>query len=320
MVHRTLLAAALIACLATAAAADTWPSRPIRVVIPFGPGSAVDIVPRIVFEQMSAQLGQPIVVENRAGAGGTLGSAMVAKAEPDGYTILVHSSAHTITPALYPKLSYDVGRDFATVGAIGSVPNIMIMAPSKGFKTVQEYVAAAKADPKLSTYASLGVGSAVQMSAERFRMSAGFESVMVPFKGGAEGITEVMAGRVDFYFCPIATAMPHVKEGRLLGLAVSSPARASALPDIPTTLEAGYPNSDYTFWMGILAPAKTSPDIVERLHAELKKALDTPSVKQRLATLGVEPMPLTARQFDDQIKNEIGVYAQFVKAAGLQAN
>ena len=161
--------------MCTAAAADTWPSRPIRVVIPFGPGSAVDIVPRIVFEQMSAQLGQPIVVENRAGAGGTLGSAMVAKAEPDGYTILVHSSAHTITPALYPKLSYDVGRDFATVGAIGSVPNIMIMAPSKGFKTVQEYVAAAKADPKLSTYASLGVGSAVQMSAERFRMSAGLK-------------------------------------------------------------------------------------------------------------------------------------------------
>lgn len=310
----------LLGLSAASALAQSWPSHPIRAVIPFGPGSAVDVVPRIVFEQMSAQLGQSIVVENRGGAGGTIGSALVAKAEPDGYTMLVHSSAHTITPALYTRLSYDITRDFVTVGAIGSVPNIMIMAPSKGFKTAKEYVAAAKANPTMSNYAALGVGSAVHLSAERFRLSAGFESVMVPFKGGAEGITEVIAGRVDFYFCPIATAMPHIKEGTLMGLAVSSPNRAEAMPDIPTTLELGYPNSDYTFWMGIFMPAKTPKEIVARMHDEMKKALANPAVKEKLAKLGVESMPLTSEQFDAQVKKEIGVYADFAKAANLPVN
>ena len=314
------VASALFAVLMANASAETWPSRPIHAIIPFGPGSAVDVVPRIVFEQMSSQLGQSIVVENRAGAGGTLGSAMVAKAEPDGYTMLVHSSAHTITPSLYSKLSYDIARDFVTVGAIGSVPNVMIIAPSKGFKTVQDYVAAAKANPNMATYASLGVGSAVHMSAERFRVSAGFQAVNVPFKGGADALTEIIAGRVDFYFCPIATSMPLIKEGRLAGLAVSSPVRASSLPDIPTTLESGYPDSDYTFWMGIFMPGKTPPEIVAKMHQELVKALAAPAVKERLAQLGVEPMPLTAAQFDAQVKQEIGTYAVFAKAAGLPVN
>ena len=302
------------------AAAQNWPSRPIRAIIPFGPGSAVDVVPRIVFEQMSAQLGQSIVVENRGGAGGTIGSAAVAKAEPDGYTILVHSSAHTITPSIYPNLSYDVARDFVTVGAIGSVPNVMIMAPSKGFKTVQEYVAWAKAHPNAANFATVGVGSAVHLSAERFRLSAGYDAVHIPYKGGAEAITEIVAGRIDYYFCPIATALPHIREGRLLGLAVSSPKRATALPDIPTTLEAGYPDSDYTFWMGVFMPAKTPPEIVAKLNQELQKALQAPAVKQKLATLGVEAMPLTAAEFDAQVKKEIVVYATFAKAAGLKPN
>ncbi len=318
--RRLLLATAVLLAALTATKAETWPTRPIRAIIPFGPGSAVDVVPRIVFEQMARQLGQPIVVENRAGAGGTLGSALVAKAEPDGYTMLVHSSAHTITPALYPNLNYSVERDFVTVGAIGSVPNVMIMSPSRGFKTVQEYVAASKAKPGSATYASLGVGSAVQMSAERFRMSAGFDAVMVPFKGGAEGITEVMAGRVDFYFCPIATALPHVKDGRLLGLAVSSPQRAEALPELPTTLESGYPDSDYTFWMGVFMPARTPPEVVARFHDEMIKALDAPAVKEKLKTLGVESMPLSPAQFDAQVKKEIGTYSVFAKAAGMTLN
>jgi tripartite-type tricarboxylate transporter receptor subunit TctC len=302
------------------AMAQNWPSRPIRAIIPFGPGSAVDVVPRIVFEQMSTQLGQSIVVENRGGAGGTIGSAAVAKAEPDGYTILVHSSAHTITPSIYPNLSYDVARDFVTVGAIGSVPNVMIMAPSKGFKTVQDYVAWAKSHPNVANFASVGVGSAVHLSAERFRLSAGYDAVHVPYKGGAEAITEIIAGRIDYYFCPIATALPHIREGQLLGLAVSSPQRASALPEVPTTLESGYPDSDYTFWMGVFAPAKTPPDIVAKLNQELQKALQAPAVKQKLATLGVEPMPLSAAEFDAQVKKEIIVYATFAKAAGLKPN
>jgi tripartite-type tricarboxylate transporter receptor subunit TctC len=320
MCRSFVLAFALIAGVSADAYADNWPSKPIRAVIPFGAGSATDVVPRIVFEQMSAQLGQPIIVENRAGAGGTIGTGLVAKADPDGYTLLVHSSAHTITPSIYQNLQFDVARDFATIGVIGNLPNVMIIAPSKGLKTVQQYVAYAKANPASVNFASVGVGSAVHLSAERFRLSAGFQSVHIPFKGGAEALTEVIAGRVDYYFCPLATALPHIKDGRLLGLAVSSPTRATALPDVPTTLESGYPDSDYMFWIGIFAPAKTPPDIVAKLHQELRKALDAPILKEKLATLGVEPMPLTAAQFDAQVKKEIVTYATFAKAAGLKAN
>jgi tripartite-type tricarboxylate transporter receptor subunit TctC len=320
MLRRCLTTLVVIVGLCGTATAQNWPTRPIRAIIPFGPGSAVDVIPRIVFEQLSAQLGQSIVVENRAGAGGTIGATAVAKAEPDGYTILVHSSAHTIAPSMYPKMSYDVARDFVTIGAIGSVPNVMIIAPSKGFKTVQDYVAWAKAHKNAANFATVGVGSAVHLSAERFRLSAGFEAVHIPYKGGAEAITEIIAGRIDYYFCPIATALPHIREGRLMGLAVSSPNRASALPDIPTTLESGYPDSDYTFWMGVFAPAKTPPEIVAKLQRELPKALQAPAVKQKLAALGVEAMPLSAAEFDAQVKKEIVVYATFAKAAGLTPN
>ena len=320
-VRSTLIAViTVLAAAMGSASADNWPSKPIRAVIPFGAGSATDVIPRLVFEQLAQQLGQAIVVENRGGAGGTIGTSAVAKAEPDGYTMLVHSSAHTITPSIYPNLSYDPGKDFVTVGAIGSVPNVMIIAPSKGFKTVQDYVAHAKANPTSPNFASVGVGSAVHLSAERFRLSAGYEAVHIPFKGGAEALTEIIAGRVDYYFCPIATALPHIQGGRLLGLAVSSPQRASALAALPTTLEAGYPDSDYTFWIGIFMPAKTPPEIVAKLHSELRKTLELPALKERLATLGMEAMPLTAAAFDVQVKQEIVAYAAFAKAAGLKAN
>ena len=314
----SFVALAFCAAVSTSAAADTWPSKPIRAIIPFGPGSAVDIVPRIVFEQLSQQLGQTIVVENRGGAGGTIGSALVAKADPDGYTMLVHSSAHTITPSIYPNLSYSTEKDFVTVGAIGSVPNVMIIAPSRGFKTVQQYVGWAKANPGAVNFASVGVGSATHLSAERFRLSAGYEGVHIPYKGGAEALTEIISGRVDYYFCPIATALPHVKDGKLTALAVSSPKRATALPDAPTTLESGYPDSDYTFWMGIFMPAKTPPEVVAKFHSELRKALDAPAVKEKLKTLGVEPMPLSSAEFDAQVKKEFVTYTSFAKAAGLK--
>jgi tripartite-type tricarboxylate transporter receptor subunit TctC len=221
--RRLLLVLACLFGVWDGATAEGWPTKPIRAIIPFGAGSATDVVPRIVLEQLAAQLGQPIVVENRGGAGGTIGSALVAKAEPDGYTILVNSSAHTITPSIYPNLSYDVARDFAAVAAIGNVPNVLIIAPSKGLNTVQNFVAAAKAKPGSFNFGSVGIGSAVHLSAERFRLSAGYEAVHIPFKGGAEALTEVIAGRVDYYFCPIATALPHIRDGRLLGLVVSSP-------------------------------------------------------------------------------------------------
>jgi tripartite-type tricarboxylate transporter receptor subunit TctC len=319
---RRSLIIGIVAIVATSsgALADTYPSKPVRAIIPFGAGSATDIIPRIVFDQLSSQLGQPIIVENRGGAGGTIGSLAVAKADPDGYTLLVNSSAHTITPAIYPNLTYDVARDFAAVGAIGSVPNVLIISPEKGLKTLPEFVAAAKAKPGAFNFASVGVGSAVHLSAERFRISAGYEAQHIPFKGGAEALTEVIAGRVEYYFCPIATALPHIRDGKLLGLAVSSPKRASALPDVPTTLESGFADSDYTFWIGVFAPAKTPKEIVDRLNREMATAVAAPAVREKLGVLGVELMPMTPSEFDAHVKGEIVRYATFAKAAGLKPN
>jgi tripartite-type tricarboxylate transporter receptor subunit TctC len=313
------LAAVLVAG-SLGAHAQSWPNRPVRVIIPFGAGSATDVIPRIVFDRLSQQLGQQIVVENRGGAGGTLGTAMVARADPDGDTLLATSSAHTIAPALYPNLSYDVGRDFTAIGAIGGVPNVLVISPARGIKTLKDLVAAAKAKPGSFSFASLGVGSAVYMSAERFRMSAGYEAVHVPFKGGAEGLTEVMAGRVDYYFCPIATALPFIRDGKLLALAVSSPTRSPLLPDVPTTLEAGFKDSDYTLWIGMFAPAKTPQAIVDKLNAELTKAVQAPDVKEKLNAIGVETMIMPPAAFGAQVKSETAIYADFAKAAGMKVS
>jgi tripartite-type tricarboxylate transporter receptor subunit TctC len=312
------LVALLLVCAGVRA--DTYPVKPIRVIIPFGAGSAADVIPRIVLEELSVRLGQPVIVENRAGAGGAIGATAVAKAEPDGYTLLVNSSAHTIAPSVYPSLSYDTARDFAAVGALGNVPNVLIIAPSKGIPTLADFVAAAKAKPNGFNFASLGVGSAVHLSAERFRVAAGYEAVHIPFKGGAEALTEVIAGRVEYYFCPIATALPHIRDGRLLALAVSSPKRASLLPDVPTTLEAGFPDSDYTFWLGMFAPAKTPREIVEKLARELTAAVAAPAVREKFAALGVETMSMSPAEFDSYVKGELTRYTSFARAAGLKPN
>jgi len=300
--------------------AEVWPERPIRTVIPFGAGSATDVIPRSVFERRASQLGQPIVVENRGGAGGTIGATMVAKAKPDGYTLLTNSSAHTIASSIYSNLSYHPANDFAAVGSMGNVPNVLIISPSKGIKTLSEFVAKAKAKPGSFNFASVGVGSAVHLSAERFRVSAGYEAVHVPYKGGAEALTEVIAGRIDYYFCPIATALPHIRDGRLLALAVSSPARAASLPDVPTTLESGFPDSHYTFWIGTFAPAGTAPEIVQRLYREMQIAMKAPTVAERLAQLGVEAMPLTSSEFGGLVAKEVTTYAEFVRRAKMKVD
>ena len=317
---RFIVGLALVWAACGSASAQTFPTHPIRAIIPFGAGSASDIIPRIVLDQLSSRLGEPVIVENRAGAGGTIGAAAVVKSEPDGYTLLVNSSAHTIAPALYPNLSYDVRRDFVAIGAIGSVPNVLVMSPARGIKRIQDFVAVAKAKPGSFTFATLGVGSAVFMSAERFRVAAGYEAVHVPFKGGPEALSEVIAGRVDYYFCPVATALPFIRDGRLVALAVSSPTRTAALPDVPTTLEAGYRDSDYTFWMGMFAPAKTPKDIVEKLSRELAAAVQAPAAREKLGALGVEPMPMTPAEFDAYVTAELGRYASFAKTAGLKPN
>jgi tripartite-type tricarboxylate transporter receptor subunit TctC len=316
--------AALLSCLAVVASsgalaesASQWPSRPIRAILPFAPGTGADVVSRLVFHQLSIQLGQQIVVENRGGAGGTIGAAAVAKAEPDGYTILGQSTSHTIAPAIYPNMTYDVARDFAAVASYGRMPTALVIAPSKGIKTIQEFVTAAKAKPP--TFASAGVGSTTHLTAERFRLSAGFDAIHVPFKGGGFR-PEVASGRVDFAFSPIAVAVPDIRDGRLLALAVSGRERVSALPDVPTTIEAGYPNSDYVLWFGMFVPVQTPRAIVERLHAETMKALQVPSVRDKLAGFDVVPMPFKPAEFDAYIKDEITTQGALAKAAGLKPN
>ncbi len=310
--------ALMASALPRPAAAQPWPTRPIRAMIPFTAGSTIDIVGRIVLDPLSGRLGQTIVVENRGGAGGTIGSAAVAKAEPDGYSILINASAHSAAPAAYPNVPYDPARDFSAVIPFGTVPNVTVISPAKGIKTLADLVSAAKSGS--ISYASAGVGSATHWAAERFRVSAGFAAVHVPFRGGPEALTEVMSGRVDFACMGISSALAFVREGKLLPLAVSTPKRSSALPDVPTTLEAGFANSDYNYWMGMFVPAKTPPDIVERLRQEMEKVLQLPAVKDKFAPQGIEPMPLSPAEFDALIKKEIEINIALVKAAGLKFN
>jgi tripartite-type tricarboxylate transporter receptor subunit TctC len=300
--------------------APSWPSKPIRVIIPFGAGSATDIIPRIVFEPLSAQLGQPIVVENRVGAGGTLGVTAAATAEPDGHTLLAHSNAHTISPAIYSKLSYDPAGDFVGITPFGAVPNVLIISPSKGIKTIQELVAGGKAKPGTLNYASVGVGSGTHFSVEKFKLSSGLDAQHIPYKGGPEALTDVIAGRVDFYFCPINTALPHIREGRLIALVTSATARSPELPDVPTTAEAGYKDADFPVWIGLMAPAKTSRSIVEKLHAETVKAIRLPATQERLMKTGVAQMILTPAEFDARIRAEIAANGAVAKAAGIKPN
>src|SRR5262245_59752887 len=301
------------------ALAQTWPSKPLHAIVPFAAGSATDVVPRSVLEPLSAQLGQPIVVENRGGAGPTIGAAVVAKAEPDRYTLLATSSAHTLVPTVDPHAPYDTAADFAAVVSLGTSPNVLVVSPAKGFKTAQDLVAAAKAKPGGLNFSSAGVGSATHLSAERFRMAAGIEAVHIPFRGGAESITEVLSGRADFLFTPLGTALPQVRAGNLVALAVSSPKRAALLLDVPSVLEL-FPNSDYPFWIGIFMPAKTPRDIIEKFHNEAVKTMQLPNIKERLETLGMEPMPLTPAAFDAQVRAEIGTTGALAKAAGLKPN
>ena len=301
-----------------AAAAEAWPNKPLRATVAFTAGSATDIIARTLGERFAAQLGQPVVIENRPGASGTIGAAIVARAEPDGYTMLVHSSTHTVSPSTYKSLPYDTARDLAGITSLASLPSVLVIAPSRGIRSVRDLVSAAKAKPGAMTFASGGAGSAAQLNAERFRMSAGFDALHVPFKGAPEALNEVMTGRVDFYFCPIVPALPLVRDGRLLALAVGSAKRASALPDVPTTLEAGFPNSEYHFWVGLFVPGRTPPSLLKRIYAETVKAMQSPEMAQRMKNLGAEPMPMTPEQFNALVRQEIALNAKLVKAAGIQ--
>jgi tripartite-type tricarboxylate transporter receptor subunit TctC len=311
---------AIAACIAHGEAqAQSWPSKRVTVIVPFTAGSATDIMARTVAQRLSEQLGQPFVVENRPGAGGTIGVGAVARAEPDGHTILVHSSSYTITPTTYPNTPYDTVRDLTGITPLALLPNVLVISPDKGIKTVPDLVKAAKAKPGAMNYASAGVGTATQLNAERFRMGAGIEVVHVPFKGTPEALTEIIAGRVDYYFCPVNAVLPLIEGKKLLALAMGSSKRSAALPDVATTVEAGVANSDYNFWVGMVVPSKTPRDIVTKIHQETAKALESKEVRASMAKLGAEPMLMRLDEFDSYIRNEIKTNAALVKAAGITA-
>ncbi len=311
---RVLTCAALLLC-AGMALAQGYPNKPIKIVVPFTPGSATDIMARIVGEKLSAAWGQPVVIDNRPGAGGTVGSAVVAKSDADGYTLLVVSTGHVVNPVLYPGLSYDTVGDFAGITPLASLPNVLVVAASSPIKSVPELIAAAKANPGKLNYASAGTGSATHVNAEKFRATTGIQATHIPFKGTPETITETIAGRVDFMFTPVLSSIPIIRDNRMRALAVSTAQRSSALPDVPTVSEAGVPGFVFDFWIGLLAPAKTPRDVVNKLNQEVSKALAQPDVKERMAKLGGEPLPMTPERFDAFIREEHATLGVIMKGA-----
>jgi tripartite-type tricarboxylate transporter receptor subunit TctC len=317
--HRFLQLTFGLLVLATGSQAQTWPARPLRVIVPFAAGTFTDIVPRIVLEQVSTQIGQPIVIENRPGAGGSTGAGVVAKAAPDGYTLLVNSSAQTIAPALYPELGYDPARDFIAVTPLASTPNVLVVSSASGFKTVGDLVKAAKAKPGSLNFASAGVGTATHLSAIRFLSSAGIEAVHVPFKGGPEAMKEIIAGRIDFFFAPIANALPLLRDGKLMALVINSATRSGALADVPTVSEAGFADAEYPFWIGMFLPAKAPEGVVDRLYHETTRALRDPKVREKLSALGVDTLEMKPDEFDAFVRMQIKADAELARAAGLKA-
>jgi tripartite-type tricarboxylate transporter receptor subunit TctC len=314
-----LLIAALALGLVSTAQAQTWPEKPVHVIVAFTPGSATDVIARAMSNELSARLGQPVIIENRPGAGGTIAAAQVVKAAPDGYTLLVNSSGHTVNPWIYPNLSYDTAKDLKGVSLLARQPNVLVVAPDRSWKTVADLVNQAKAQPGKMSYASAGVGAATHINGEKFRIAAGIEVLHVPYKGTPEALNDVMGGRVEYFFSPVVSALSLVRDNRVKALAVGSPQRASVLPDLPTTEEAGYKGSAYNYWAGLLAPAGTPPAVIERLNKELIAVLALPEVKERLGKIGADPAPTSPAEFDALVVRELAENSELVKAAGIKA-
>jgi len=315
-----LLTGAALLAVDDVFAQSEWPrGQPIKLIVPFTAGSGTDVVARLLAEKLGPALDTTIVVDNRAGAGGTLGAALVAKAPADGYTLLVHSAGHLVNPALYPNLSYDTIKDFAGVTALASLPNVLVTTPGR-FKDVRDLVEQARSKPGTLNYGSAGNGSATHMNAEVFRFAAGIQAQHVPFKGTPEALNEVMAGRIDWFFAPMVSALSLVQSGKLKALAVGTAKRSDVLPQVPTTVEAGVPGSEYLFWVGLFAPAKTPAPIVDRLQVEVASIMTSTEMKERLDKLGAEPFVLAPAAFNKFIVDETAKAQQIVRAAAIKLN
>jgi tripartite-type tricarboxylate transporter receptor subunit TctC len=320
--HRSIVrfAFALLAvAVCSGAHAQSWPVKPVRVIVPFTAGSATDILARTFGQKLQELWGQSVVVENRPGAGGTIGAGVVAHSAPDGYILLVHSAGYAVNPWIYPALPYDTAKDFTEIAPLGGQPNVLVVSPESGIKSVADLIARAKEKPGALNYGSAGSGSGTHINGEKFKLATGIDVVHVPYKGTPEALNDTMAGRVTYFFSPISAALPQVKAGKLVALAVSSAQRSSQLKDVPTLAESGLPGFDYNLWVALFGPAGMPADLVDHINRDVQRALQAPEVRERLANLGAEPMPMTPAQFKAFTKSELEVNQKIVQAAGIKA-
>jgi len=315
---RNLAALVLCTFAAGVASGQGYPNKPVKLIVPFTAGSATDILARTVGQKLTEMWGQSVIVDNRPGAGGTIGTAIAAKSPPDGYTLLVNSAAHAYNPWIYPNLSFDTVKDFIDIAPLAGQPNVLVVAPSTGYKTVADLIAAAKAKPGALNFGSAGTGSGTHINAEKFRLAAGIDVVHIPYKGTPEALTDTMTGRITYFFSPISAALPNIREGKLIALGVSTAKRSSVLPNVPTIAESGLPGFDYNLWVGLFAPAGTPADVVEKIARDVGRAIATPEVTERLTALGAEAMPMTPAEFTKFVGIEIDESGKVIKAANIK--
>jgi tripartite-type tricarboxylate transporter receptor subunit TctC len=308
----------VLALFAVQAFAQAYPNKPVRLIIAFTPGSSIDIVGRAVAAKLQELWGQPVVAENRAGAGGSIGSAAVVKSDPDGYTLLANSSAHVANPSIYASLPYDTLKDFTNIAPFTGGPNVMFVSPATGWKTLADFLAAAKAKPGQLNFSSAGIGSGTHFNLEKLKLMAGIDVAHVPYKGTPEAIADTIAGRVCCYWAPINAALPHLQSGRAVALAVSSAKRSNLLPDVPAVAEAGVPGFDYTLWLAMWGPAGMPAELVDKINKDVNRALASPDLAERLNKLGTAPMPMTPAQFTQFVRKEVEDTAKVLKAAGIK--
>jgi tripartite-type tricarboxylate transporter receptor subunit TctC len=315
--RNTVLGAAL-AAFATLATAQSYPNKPVHVVISFTPGSATDFVARIVSQKLSEMWGQPVVPENRAGAGGSIGSAVVAKAQPDGYTLLINSNAHCVNPAIYAKLPYETTKDFTDIAPLAIQPNVLTVRPDGPYKNLMDLVNAAKAKPGALNIGHAGIGSGTHLNTEKFLSGAGIKMTQIPFKGTPEVLAAMFSGDVQAYWAPISAAMGVIKGGKLRPLAVSTSKRNPQLPDVPTTAEAGVKGAEAPLWFGLWGPAGMPADVTAKINADVRKAIADPAVRERLVNGGNDTMDMSPQDFARFVRSEIDDYTKVLRAAGVK--
>ncbi|MBI4195370.1 MAG: tripartite tricarboxylate transporter substrate binding protein [Betaproteobacteria bacterium] len=316
-----VFAVVAVVMLQAGAQAAEYPARPIRMIVPYAPGGATDIFARIVAEKLASAWGQQVVVDNRAGAGGNIGSDLAAKANPDGYTMLLGTSgSNAVNPSLYTKMPYEAKRDLAFIAPFASTPNILIVRTAHPAKSVQDLIQMAKSKPGKVTYGSSGVGSVLHLSGELLKTVTGVNIVHVPYKGTGPSLIDLLGGQIDMVFSNLPPVVPFVQEGRMRGIAVTTAERVRALPNVPTMIEAGVPNYDVTSWFGVFVPSRTQGAVVEKINREVQRMLKAPDTQERLATMGADPMFMTPREANAFFHSEIAKWAKVIKASGAKVD